>query len=238
MQKLLLFFSTVLLTLTLSCNSQTIENQKQTIENYKLTESEKTICDTLQIDTTIVEDIRKYNLNKIEPFRYSLSKIIQKDTEIEADPIFLKGLVFSEQNSKSYDLVFALKDKLRQKGYSIFLLENNFNIDNKLDDIGVLKTTDKYTVLKQIATDGINYDITNDSLISIIKNFDKKYSLELIGASGDWCEFIIHSEPKNWKQFAEEVYKVCPDVVDQGTETVQALAEEMKKTKRLYFWWD
>jgi hypothetical protein len=226
-----LFFVTIL-TIALGCNSQPVA------KGYILTHDEKTICDTLLIDTTIVKEIRQFNVNKIDPFHYSLSKIITKDSEIEAEPIFLKGLVFSETNSKSYDLVFSLKDKFKEKGYSIFLLENNFNIDNKLDNIGILKTTDKYTVLKQIGTDGINYDITNDSLLSIIKSFDEKYSLELIGASGDWCEFIIHKEPENWTQFAKEVYKACPDAVDQGAGTVEALADEMKKTKRLYFWWD
>jgi hypothetical protein len=227
----ILFFTTIL-TIALGCKSQPVSKE------YILTRGERIICDTLQIDTTIVKDIREFNSNKLESFHYSLSKIITKDSEIEADPIFLQGLVFTETNSKSYELVFSLKDKFRKKGYSIFLLENNFNIDNKPDDIGVLKTTDKYTILKQIATDGINYEITNDSLISIIKSFDEKYSLELIGAAGDWCEFIIHNEPKSWAQFANEVYKVCPDVVDQGTSTVQALADEMKRTKRLYFWWD
>ena len=231
-RKFQILLLSIIVTLTQSCNSQS------TAASYSLTENERIICDTLQFDTTIVHDIRVYNSNIIEPFHYSLSKIIRKDTELETDPIFLKGLVLQEQNSKSYDLVFVLKDKFKAKGYSIFPLENNFNIGNKLDNIGILKTADKYTVLKQIATDGINYDITNDSLISIIKTFDKKYSLELIGASGDWCEFIIHDEPKNWTQFAKEVYKVCPDVVDQGTGTIEALADEMKKTKRLYFWWD
>ncbi len=72
-------------------------------------------------------------------------------------------------------------------------------------------------MLKQIGTDGINFDITNDSLISIIKQFDKKYSLELIGASGDWCKIIIHNEPKSWMEFAKKFMKVCPDVVDQGS---------------------
>lgn len=230
--KQLLLLTTLALTITFGCKSQITD------KGYVLTNEEKTICDTLLIDTTIIKDIREFSTNKIEPFHYSLSKIITKDSETEADPIFLKGLVFAETNSKSDDIVLSLKDKFKEKGYSIFLLENNFNIGNKLDNIGVLKTTDKYTILKQIATDGINWDITNDSLISIIKTFDKKYSLELIGASGDWCEFIIHNEPKNWTQFAKEVYRVCPDVVDQGAGTVQALADEMKKTKRLYFWWD
>lgn len=226
------FFLSTILTLTIGCKSQTAAKA------YLLTSDEKTICDTLHLDTSVIRDIRLFNSNKIEPFHYSLGKFITKDGEVESDPIFLQGLVFKEANFKSYGLVFSLKDKLKEKGYSIFLLENNFNIDDTPDYIGILKTTDKYTVLKQIATDGINWDITNDSLISIIKTFDKKYSLELIGASGDWCEFVIHNEPNNWTQFAKEVYQVCPDVVDQGTGTVQALADEMKRTKRLYFWWD
>lgn len=227
-----LFFILVAVILSVSCNAST------TPKRYFLTEREQRICDSLQLDSTIITDIRNFNGSKIAPFHYSLSKIITKHSEIEADPIFLNGLVFTETNEKSYDLVLSLKDKFKSKGYSIFLLENNFNINNKPDCLGVLKTTDKYEVLNQIATDGINYDITNDSLISIIKTFDKQYSLELIGASGDWCEFIIHNEPQSWMKFAEEVYKVCPDIVDQGTGTVEALADEMKETKRLYFWWD
>ena len=230
-KKILISFI-ITLTFALGCKSQTAD------KDYVLTKDEKNLCDTLQIDTTILKDIREFNTNKIEPFHYSISKIINTVSEIDADPIPLKGVVFPEANDKSYELIFSLKDKFTAKGYSIFLLENNFNINNKLDNICVLNTTDKYIILKQIGTDGINLDITNDSLISIIKSFDKKYSLELIGASGDWCEFLIHTDPKSWTQFAKEIYKVCPDVVDQGTGTIEALADAMKNTQRLYFWWD
>ena len=226
------FFLSVTFLFALGCNTSTSQ------KNYVLTAREKTICDSLQLDSSIVIDIRNLNTSKIEPFHYSLSKIYSQGSAIEANPIFLTGIVLTEKNAKSYDLIISLKDKLKSKGYSIFLLENNFNYNNSPDIIGVIKTTDQYSVLSQVATDGINYDITNDSLISIIKNFDKKYALELIGASGDWCEFIIHNEPKSWLEFANEVYEVCPDVVDQGTGTVEALADEMQKSKRLYFWWD
>lgn len=213
-------------------------NPRPTQIAYRLAESEKVLCDTLEIDTSIVQELRKYNLGRIEPFHYSLSKIIRHDSVIDAYPAYLKGLIVREQSAKSTGLVLQLKDSLRAKGYSIFLLENNFDIDHKPDRVAILKTADQFTVLKQVGTDGINYGISNDSLISIIKNFDRKYSLELIGASGDWCDFIINKEPADWMQFAEEVYKVCPDVVDQGAGSVQALADEMKRTKRLYFWWD
>lgn len=226
------FFLASILTFTIGCKSQS------STSGYLLTSDEKIICDTLQLDTSIIKDLRQLNSNKIEPFHYLVGKLFSKERGIEITPTFRKGLVVKEIHSKSYDLVFSLKEKLKAKGYSIFLFDNNYSINHQLDDIGILKTTDKYTVLKQVETNGINYGITNDSLISIIKVFDQKYNLELIGASGDWCEFIIHNEPKSWTLFAREVYKVCPDVVTQGTDTVQVLADIMKKTKRLYFWWD
>jgi hypothetical protein len=48
-----------------------------------------------------------------------------------------------------------------------------------------------------------------------------------------------HSYRKGIKDtLAEEIYSMCPDVVDQGTGTVEELAREMKESKLLYFWWD
>ena len=206
--------------------------------NYKLTDRERFLCDTLQIDTAIVQLIREYNSNELEPFHYSFSKIITEEGVFEDDPIFLQGLVFAEKNSKSMNLVLSLKDKFREKGYSIFLLENNYGFNKEPDIIAVLKTTDKYSILQQIQTNGINYEIDTDSLISIIKKFDEKYSLELTWASGDCCMFIIHKTPENWLQIAQEAYDVCPDIVEQGAGSVEELAKEMKKDKILFFWWD
>lgn len=232
-----ILFASVLI-IAAACNGKPGNSSRPGNTSNNFTTEEKFICDSFGFDPSVIIYIQENSKGKIEKFHYSLGKIITKGEELESDPILLKGLVFTEANNKSYDVVFSLKDKFRAKGYSIFLLENNYNIDNKPDHIAVLKTTDQFTVLKQVATDGINWDITNDSLITIIRKLDKKYSLELIAASGDWCEFIIHHEPDNWLAFAKEIYAICPDVVDQGTDTVEALAEEMKKTKRLYLWWD
>jgi hypothetical protein len=118
------------------------------------------------------------------------------------------------------------------------LANNNFNYEHQPDYIGVLKTKDQYKVLQQIKTDGINFNITNDSLITIIRNFDKELKLELIGAADDWCEFVIHKAPASWLNLSQDVYKVCPDVVEQGSGSIEALANEMQRSGRLYLWWD
>ena len=220
------------LSFALGCKSQV---KNGTIE---LTRREKFLCDSLKFDTTILKGVRKYNSSKFERFHYSLGKNYQNGEEIEADPIYLKGVIFTEKYQDADNLVLKLHDNFKAKGYSIFVVEHFSNVDNRPDNIAILKTIDKYEILRLINTDGINYNITNDSLLTIIKMFDKKYSLELIGASGDWCEFIIKDEPKDWMTFANEVYKVCPDAFQQGPGNIQALAGKMKRTKRLYFWWD
>ena len=57
-----------------------------------------------------------------------------------------------------------------------------------------------------------------------------------MGAGLDWMEARFVNPPKDFTLFAKEVYDFCPDVVDQGTETVDALAKEMQRTNTLYLW--
>lgn len=238
-QKFQILLVFAVLTFVLACDyrPESAGNTEE-VPAYVLSAHEKNLCNSQKIDTAVVQAIRLYNFNEIEPFHYSLSKIIENGMVREADPVYKNGLMFNAQNRESYDLVLKLKERLKAKGCFIFVLENNFDINKQPDRIGVLKTTDQYKVLKDVGTDGINYGITNDSLIAIVKQFNTKYSLDLISAFGDGCEFIIQKQPADWLAFANEVYEICPDVVDQGAGTVKALAEEMKKTNRLYFWWD
>jgi hypothetical protein len=158
--------------------------------------------------------------------------------DIELDPKHLHGIVFGEAYHDSEALIDIYREPFHAKGYTLFLLEQNFNINKQPDIVALVKTADKYQVLQQLETNGLNYDIDTDSVISIIKKFDERYSLDLTGAAGDYCQFHINNDPGDWLSFAKEVYEVCPDVVDQGTGTVEALANEMKATRKLYLWWD
>ena len=225
----ILIFSSVL---AFGCNSQT------TINKSILTERERYLCDSLKLDSMIISGLRTQTDSSVAPFPMNLEMLLDKDIDSDANRKQFQGFIFNASNSTSNNIVINLYGDFKKKGYTIFFLDRNFGISKKPDILGILKTTDKYQILKQVQTDGINWEIDNDSLLNVIKKFDKKYSLDLIGASGDWCEFKINKEPQNWLTLAKEAYKVCPDIVDQGSETVEKLAAEMKQTKRLYFWWD
>lgn len=205
---------------------------------YSLTKSEQAICDSLSLDPFIIQDLRRYSPEPVESFHYSRGKMYADNKMTELDPIRLPGIVFNETEDNAYELIYKLKDSLRGKGYTIFKVELTGEAGNRKHSIGIVRETDPYRILRYMETDGINYDITNDSLITVIKDLDKKYQLELIGASGDYCEFIIHRPPADWNQLAKEVYAICPDTVEQGVGSVEELARELRQNRRLYFWWD
>jgi hypothetical protein len=222
----------IALTVIVGCNSQTKSTSRP------LTNQEKHYCDSLGIDTAVVIKLRTQTDSHLLPFPTDLQNVLNRDIDLDSIKKHTPGFYFNASNSNSDHIVNVLYDDLQKMGYTIFSLDENFGISNKPDIIAVLRSTDKYKILNQIQTDGINWDIDNDSMLSIIKVFDEKYSLQLVGASGDWCEFKINNEPANWLELAKEAYKVCPDIVEQGAGTVERLATEMQRTKRLYFWWD
>lgn len=140
------------------------------------------------------------------------------------------------KNQKAIDIINEIRPKIQKKEYEILIAEKNYGFD--ADKLAIIKSANKFDPIKYQRTHGINYGIENDSVISILKYFDKKLKLEYIGADNDWCEFEITAESVDWDLLAKECYKFCPDIVEQGTDTVEKLKEEMEKSKRLYFWWD
>ena len=85
---------------------------------------------------------------------------------------------------------------------------------------------------------GDNYDVTHEDVVEQYKAWDEQYGLTLVGAGFDWIEARMSKPADDWRAFADEVYEICPDVVDQGTGDVDALAAEMQKVETLFLWWD
>jgi len=65
---------------------------------------------------------------------------------------------------------------------------------------------------------------------------DEPFSITGIGF--DWIEGRFLSEPRDPGALARRFYAFCPDIVDRGTETVAALASELRRSRTLYCWWD
>lgn len=206
---------------------------------YVLKSKETELCISQGIDSSLVKLIRQNCRAEFEIFVPDSVWSYDMDNDsfiVRASQ--LQGLMYESEMVLAQDLVERYGADCITKGHTMYVYEQNFGLGDDKDKVAIVNTSDKYKILEETATDGINYDIDNDSVISIIRGFDTQLNLTLTGAGLDWCQFSIGKAPADWDAFAENVYAVCPDVVDQGTGSIEELASEMKRTNTLYLWWD
>ncbi|RFB11406.1 DUF4253 domain-containing protein [Bacillus sp. HNG] len=156
------------------------------------------------------------------------------------DGITTIGISFMTLEEEAEKLVVELQSKIKHLGYYAFMNERNFIKGNKSKcRIGVLKGNEQFELLKILQTNGDNYDISNDDVISKLKQWNNRFPFSIIGADFDWieAEFLVAPSDQHIQSFAKEMYEFCPDIVEQGTGNIEELIEEIKETKKFYLWW-
>ncbi len=61
--------------------------------------------------------------------------------------------------------------------------------------------------------------------------------IDIVRAETDTVVFGLVNVPRDLAAFAEDLYKFCPDIVDQGAGSIEALQENVAGG-RVLLWWD
>ncbi len=222
---LIIALSLLAAALTLSCQSGT-----------SLSQTEKDLIAELGFDAPAMASMRT---DKRSEFKRLENPVFVRDAGAKGgltEKVLKKGLEFEVKAGRGRSVASKYRAKLRKQGYFVFVSEDSFGTGD--DRVGVIKSEDQFDILLAMGTDGANYGIDNAKVVAKLKEWNAKWPLEIVGAGLDWMEARFVRQPPDMAAFAEEVYQFCPDVVDQGTDTVKALAAEMKRTNALYLWWD
>jgi len=93
-------------------------------------------------------------------------------------------------------------------------------------------------ILRIARTDAVNYGLQTEALIRALAEWDRAWGIDVIHAETDTIELALTRMPPDLSSFAREVYALCPDVVDQGTGSIEALQQEIATRRRVFLWWD
>jgi hypothetical protein len=77
--------------------------------------------------------------------------------------------------------------------------------------------------------------------IAALRPWRDPFGAELIGLSHDVMNIRVKRRPETRNaalDLAREQYVYCSDIVDQGVETLSALAAVLMQSDWWYFWWD
>ncbi len=77
--------------------------------------------------------------------------------------------------------------------------------------------------------------------VAVHRRWNEKYGAEVFSVAGDVVECWVARPPGDraaCEALAREQYLYCNDIVDQGTQTLLALAGALKDADAWFFWWD
>ena len=72
----------------------------------------------------------------------------------------------------------------------------------------------------------------------LLKQWDDAYGIDIYMADTDTIRLRLKRLPPDLPAFAKEVYAFCPDIVDQGMGSVEALEQAIRESREVYLWWD
>jgi Domain of unknown function (DUF4253) len=154
---------------------------------------------------------------------------------VSYDVVPAPGLTIGVAESDALATVRLLSGRVGPE-FRVFRSEMHFG--HEPDRVALLRNPDPFAPVVAMGTTGVNYGITNGMILDRLRAWHARYGLRIVGASREWVEAELVRQPEDMLAFAREVYEFCPDIVDQGTDTVEALAEELRRTNTLFLWWD
>jgi hypothetical protein len=143
---------------------------------------------------------------------------------------------FSVHTKRSDEVITRLRPSLRAQGYLIFKTHRGYR---PLPDVlTVVKGNNSYDILKIEGTEAPTYHLDTKAIVAWLKEQQKDGTFVVVGAGPDWVEARFIKPPQHMLAFAKKVNAFAPDVLARGPQTVEKLAERMKKMNGFVLVWD
>lgn len=141
-----------------------------------------------------------------------------------------------------YELVHALRAKFAGENVAVFAsLEpvppRAFGLTQRRPLVAALPYANPFDVLRACGTSGGDA-LPTEALIRVLADWQARHPFTVYGADRDWVALEFDVPTDDALTFASEIIAFCPDVLDEDTPTPQALADDLRETRRLFLWWD
>ncbi len=233
--KFLLFFVSIVF---LTCNKTSLVTASNFDSEVRtITDDEKELLDSLNFELSVLGIVLEKTPSKIKRLARTYGEYNYTTKNIEYTTKVHEGISFECTNKTAHELTEKFREELRKEGYLMYKSKKNYTF--KPDEVSIIKSQNQFDIIRIEDTRALNYELKNTDIITKLQEWNTNYPFQITGASNDWLSANFVGElPKNSMAFAKEMYEFCPDIVEQGTDTIEKLESETKRTNQLYLWWD
>jgi|GEM_PF-3805620 len=213
-----------------------------------VSKSEQIINESIEFNKVKDEYSEELFTNNRIPFELAkeLRKILNNEIKFTSYSFKIYSLEGEEVVTKNKILILYLKQYNKDFARNIEKLELKYRVKfykfepDTLDCFVLTSILDKFDIVEAIETIGNDYDISNKQILERLKYWDNKYGVNLKGIAQDWIEFEFQNSPKEYEidKLVGEIVELCPDTMEQGYNSKEAIAEAIKNKEPIFLWWD
>lgn len=126
----------------------------------------------------------------------------------------------------------------------VFWGHRTYEDDVEVRELVVTPGDSQFDIIRFMETTGNDTDLSTDDIVTKLMDLHDRYTINIFRANYDDVGFEVKTVPDDLTAFAEEMYKFCPDCVDQGAGSIEELVETYEKTidyfdtLAVFLWWD
>ncbi len=99
-----------------------------------------------------------------------------------------------------------------------------------------------FRLVRAMKTEAINHDLSTDAIIAKLSEWDKKYGVTVLEASGNSVKIRLSKLPDDLSELCSEYFMFCPNDFVYTDECANAaamreFAEHIRETHEVSFWW-
>ncbi len=143
------------------------------------------------------------------------------------------GFVLDEARART--LVEQYQAEVLAQGFYLFFTKDLTAANGSA--VALLPAGDIYQVLAAVETEGPNSQVSNEDLITWLRELEEKQPFLITGIGSDFIEGRFTTPIKNPETLAKRINRLCPDGVE-GPENEARQVEQLRQTGRLFLWWD
>lgn len=193
------------------------------------------VLDLLGVDDETVEQILQ-RAERIDVAHWLAAKATELDDDFEDDDE--RG--FLEFKRRDYKAA-RKAEKRRTDRHEPGAFQMLSGERKETVDLLLVPATDGWQVPAQFNWQSVNYDIGSAEHVAILKSWNERLGADLIGLSIDQVELHLDTpitDQAALEEICREHYLYCPDVIEQGCETMGALVADREGNRFWWFWWD
>ena len=186
-----------------------------------LTEDEIELCNELGYDLSDARRLKDLSGGDIGEYEFE---------HAEADDQPLCIYVYAD-TKRARKIVREMQKDLIAKGKFVYL--GAFVASSYMYKVVLININDPYAIMRYAETNGINYGLETEDIITKLKAWDDKYGIEYYGIGNDFLDLKFLAKDIDTKSLASEILEFCPDAEDADD-----IENKLKKNGELDLWWD